>query len=141
MRACARAFLCGPDQNPEDLKRKFAGRHGGWVVQTAAMGAAGNEFLVEMIAAQTLGADASGALLAKSPAMDLLLRLAGTTQISKAIREVGSVRGKPFLLIIAGRSRPRISGDIAARELPRRGLSKLELEQVEKAALLSAQRA
>jgi tRNA threonylcarbamoyladenosine modification (KEOPS) complex Cgi121 subunit len=139
LRAHARVFLCGADQSPEELKGKLAARPGKWVVQTAAEGSAANESLVEMIAAQTLRAEASGTLLAKSPEMDLLLRLAGTSQISKAIRERGSAKGRPFLLIVAGGTRPRVADGLA--ELPRRDLSKAELEQVERAALLSAQRA
>ncbi|MDG7007356.1 MAG: hypothetical protein JRN06_03815 [Nitrososphaerota archaeon] len=111
-----------------------------WVVQTAAEGAATNEFFVEMLAAQTLRAAESGTLLANSPEMDFLLRLAGTTQITRAIREKGSAKGKPFLLVVAGRTIPE-SGPVLGQELPRHGLSKGELQRVEKAALLSARRA
>lgn len=141
LRAHARAYLCGAGLNPEEVKRNAAGRPGRWIVQTAAGEAADNEFFVEMLAAQTLQAEVSGALLANSPEMDLLLRLAGTTQISRAIREKGSVRGKPFLLVVAGRAAPRAVGGTPGKELPRRELSEKELQRVEKAALLSAQRA
>jgi tRNA threonylcarbamoyladenosine modification (KEOPS) complex Cgi121 subunit len=141
VRAHARAYLCGAGPNPDDVKRKAAGPSGKWVVQTAAGAAAENEFFLEMLAAQTLQAEASGSLLARSPEMDFLLRLAGTTQISRAIREKGSSKGKPFLLVVAGRTKPGGMGWISGQELPRRGLSKSELQRVEKAALLSAQRA
>jgi tRNA threonylcarbamoyladenosine modification (KEOPS) complex Cgi121 subunit len=140
LRAYARAYLCDAGSNPEEVKRKIAGSPGGWVVQTAAEGAATNEFFVEMLAAQTIQAEASGSLLAKSPEMDLLLRLAGTTQISRAIREKGSWAGKPFLLVVAGGRRPAGIRGMSRRELPRRELSKNELRRVEKAALLSAQK-
>jgi tRNA threonylcarbamoyladenosine modification (KEOPS) complex Cgi121 subunit len=140
LRAHVRAYLCDAGPNPEDFKREIAGPPGGWLVQTAAEGAATNEFFVEMLAAQTLQAEASRSLLAKSPEMDLLLRLAGTTQISRAIREKGSSAGKPFLLVVAGRRRPPGIRGMSGQELPRRELSKNELRRVEKAALLSAQK-
>ena len=81
LRAHARAYLCGAGLNPDDVRRKAAAPSGRWVVQTAAGGAATNEFFVEVLAAQTLRAEESGTLLANSPEMDFLLRLAGTTQI------------------------------------------------------------
>jgi tRNA threonylcarbamoyladenosine modification (KEOPS) complex Cgi121 subunit len=90
-----------------------------------------------MLAAQTLQAEASGSLLAKSAEMDLLLRLAGTSQISRALREKGSSAGRPFLLVVAGRTKPAEIGAVSCKELPRRELSKNELRRVEKAALLS----
>ena len=140
LRAYAKAYLFGAGVNPIDVKRKVEGPSGKWVVQTAAEGAATNEFFVEMLVAQTLQAESSGSLLAKSPEMDFLLRLAGTTQVARAIREKGSLVGKPFLLVVAGRTRPaRIRGN-SGRELPRKELSKSELLRVEKAALLNAQR-
>jgi len=111
------------------------------VIQTAARGSATNEFFVEMLAAQTLQASKSGSLLAKSPEMDFLLRLAGTTQISRAIKESGSVRGKAFILVVAGPTRPGGIRGVSGVELPRHGLSKSELQRVEKGALLSAQKA
>ena len=139
LRAHAMAFLCRAGSNPDDVRRNAAALSGNWVVQTAAEGAATNEFFLEMLAAQTLRAKESGVLLANSPEMDFLLRLAGTTQISRAIRERGSAKGKPFLLVVAGPRRPD-PGPVPGQELPRRRLSKDELQRVEKAALLSAQR-
>jgi len=139
-RAYARAYNCGAGLSPSDVKQEIAGSSGRWVVQTAAEGAAANEFFVEMLVAQTLQAEASGSLLAKTPEMDLLLRLAGTTQISRAIREKGSSPGKPFLLVVGGRTRPAEVRGLSGLELPRKGLTKSELQRVERAALLSAQR-
>lgn len=140
LRAYAKAYLLRAGVNPNDIRRKVEGPSGKWVVQTAAEGAATNEFFVEMLVAQTLQAESSGSLLAKSPEMDLLLRLAGTTQIARAIREKGSSAGKPFLFVVAGRTRPAGIRGISGRELPRKELSKSELLRVEKAALLNAQR-
>lgn len=140
MRAFARVYLCRAHLDPDELKRKAAASSGEAVVQTVVEGSAANEFFVEMIAAQTLRARANGSLLARRPEVDLLLRLAGTTQISKAIREKGAVKGRPFLLVVAGHRRPRTIEGLSATELPRRELSKEELVLVETAAMLTVQR-
>jgi tRNA threonylcarbamoyladenosine modification (KEOPS) complex Cgi121 subunit len=87
-----------------------------------------------------LHAGSGGSLLAKKPEMDFLLRLAGTTQISKAIRQQGSTKGEPFLLVVAGPREIKSSRSFEAMELPRRKLSKKELERIEGAALLNALR-
>jgi tRNA threonylcarbamoyladenosine modification (KEOPS) complex Cgi121 subunit len=137
----ARAFLCGRDLNPTEVRQKVASANRRLVVQAAAAGSASNEFFVEMLAAQTIRAEASGSMLARKPELDLLLRLAGTTQISKAIAKFGATEGKPFLLIIAGRDRSRAIRGVASPELPRRELTRTELQRVERAALLNAQRA
>lgn len=78
--------------------------------------------------------------MSKRPEIDLLLRLAGTSQISKAIRLSGSNAGRPFLLIVAGKAQPKGIPGLAGSELPRKSLSKSELERVEVAALLSVER-
>ena len=141
MRVFARAYVCGPGQDPEEAKRT-AGRSGkGAFVQTASAGSADNEAIDEMLSAQTLQAEESGSLLARSPQMDFLLRLAGTTQISRAIREEGAVAGEPFLLVTAGRRRPGAVRRAKWKELPRRPLTGPELDRVEEAALLNARRA
>jgi tRNA threonylcarbamoyladenosine modification (KEOPS) complex Cgi121 subunit len=72
--------------------------------------------------------------------MDFLLRLAGTTQISKAIKLYGSTKGEPFLIVVAGPREIKSSKSVKATELPRRKLSKKELDRIEDAALLSALR-
>lgn len=140
MRVFARAYVCGPDQKPEEAKRRVSPSGKGAFVQTARGSAADNEVFIEMLSAQTLRAEASGSLLARSPQMDFLLRLSGTTQISRAIGESGAVAGEPFLLVTAGHRRPRKFHRASWRELPRRPLTGIELERVEKAALLNAQR-
>ena len=100
-----------------------------------------NEVFVELLAAQTLQAESSGGLLANKPEMDFLLRLAGTTQISRAIRDAGAKAGGQFVLVVAGRSVVRRPPGIVAKELPRRGLTDSERARIEKAALLNAERA
>lgn len=125
---------------PEETKRKLQAANRGSVVQTSAVDAASNEFYVEMLAAQTLQAESSGSMLAKKPEIDFLLRLAGTTQISRAIKEKGARPGRPFLVTVAGRSVVRRAAGLPARELPRRNLTRGELGRIEKAALLGAER-
>ena len=44
----------------------------------------------------------TGALLAAKPEVDLLLRLAGTTQIALAIEEAGYRARGPMILVAAG---------------------------------------
>ena len=141
MRVFARVYRCGQDLSPEVLRRRAAAANRGSVVQTVAGGSATNDFFVVLLAAQTLRAEATGSMLARRPEVDLLLRLAGTTQISRAIREKGATDGKPILLVVAGRRRQRGVRGLAELELPRRRLSKGDLERVERAALLSAERA
>ena len=100
MKIFAKAYNCDPETNPEALKRKLSLANPGALVQTAKGRSAANEFFVEMLAAQTLRAEDSGSLLAKKPEIDLLLRLAGTNQISTAIKEKGAKNGEAFLLDI-----------------------------------------
>lgn len=141
MRTHARAYLCGSDLNPDEARRRAAASNGGRLIQAVAECSASNEFFVEVIAAQTMRAQASGTLLARKPEVDLLLRLAGTTQISKAIREKGAKAGEPFMLVVAGSTKPKPVEGVRCRKLPRRGLSAEELRRVEAAALLNAERA
>ena len=141
MRVFARAYLCGAELDPGEVKRLATTADRGCLVQTAAGRSASNLAFVEMIAAQTVHAEATGSMLARKPELDLLLRLAGTTQISRALRENGAVKGEPFLLMVAGRGRRKGIPGLSAPQLPRRALSKSELDRVERAALLSAERA
>jgi tRNA threonylcarbamoyladenosine modification (KEOPS) complex Cgi121 subunit len=136
----AKAYLCGREMSPEEAKEEVASLNPGSMVQTASAESAENEFFVEMLAAQTLRAGSVGSLLAKKPEMDFLLRLSGTTQIAGAIKQLGSTKGAPFLLVVAGPREIKSSKSLDALELPRRKLSKKELDRIERAALLSAQR-
>jgi tRNA threonylcarbamoyladenosine modification (KEOPS) complex Cgi121 subunit len=136
----AKAYVCGREISPEEAKKKLASLNPSSLVQTAKVGSAENEFFVEMLAAQTLRAGTTGGLLAKRPEIDFLLRLAGTTQISDAIKLQGSATGVPFLLVAAGPSEIKSPILFESLELPRKKLSKKELDRIEDAALLSAQR-
>lgn len=140
MKIFAKAYVCGGDTNPDEAKKDLASLNPGSIVQTGNAESAQNEFFVEMLAAQTLRAGSVGSLLAKKPEIDFLLRLAGTTQISKAIKQHGSAKGEPFLLVVAGPREIKTSRSFDAMELPRRRLSKKELDRIEGAALLSALR-
>ncbi len=140
MKVFAKAYVCEGDVSPDEVKLELASLNPGSFVQTGRVKSAENEFFVEMLAAQTLRAGSVGSLLAKKPEMDFLLRLAGTTQISKAIRVQGSTKGEPFLLVVAGPREINSPRGFEAMELPRRKLSKKELDRIEGAALLSALR-
>ena len=100
-----------------------------------------NERLAEFLAAQTLQAEASGGLLANKQEIDFLLRLAGTTQITKAIRDAGARQGERFVVVVAGRGVVRIPPGIHGKPLQSRELTDSELAKVERAALLAAKRA
>ena len=141
MRIFAKAFLCPSGASPEDLKSRLASANPGSMVQAAKAGLAGNEVFVELIAAQTLQAESSGGLLAKKPEIDFLLRLAGTTQISRAIREAGAKSGDEFIVVVAGRSALTRPSGIDGKELARLELTSSELAKIEKAALLNAEKA
>jgi len=132
----AKAYNCRPGSDPEAAKRELSLANPGAVVQAARGGSASNELYVEMLAAQTLRAQASEGMLAKKPEIDLLLRLAGTNQIAAAIKEKGAKAGDASLLICAGRSALKSPKSLSRMELPRRGLTRAELAKVEKAALL-----
>jgi tRNA threonylcarbamoyladenosine modification (KEOPS) complex Cgi121 subunit len=126
----------------DELKRRLGIRHAGLVVQTVRTEAVSNELLAEMVAAQTLRAAATSNLLAKRREIDLLLRLAGTTQISVAIAKIGARKGEPFVVIVAGERR-QMAALREGREwtrVPRAELSKDEMERLESAALLNAAR-
>jgi tRNA threonylcarbamoyladenosine modification (KEOPS) complex Cgi121 subunit len=140
LRIVAKAFRCGPELNPDEMKLRLAAANPGSIVQTARVGAARNLRFVEMLAAQTIQAESSESLLAEKPEIDFLLRLAGTTQISKAIKDLGARAGAPFLLVVAGRERVRGATGLEF-ELRSRELSALELARVEKGALLNTKRA
>ena len=141
MKIFAEAYKCGKEASIDELKRLLSAANPGSIVQVVKLGATNNELLVEMLAAQTLQAESSGSLLAKKPEIDFLLRVAGTTQISKAIRALGVKAGAPFVLVVASRSALRGTRPMKRSELPRRELTAAELWKIEKAALLNAARA
>jgi len=136
----AKAYLCGPEAKPAEMRRKLSAMNPGFMVQAVRATRGMNEFFLEMLAAQTLQAESSGSLLANKPEIDFLLRLAGTTQISVAIKEAGAKEGEPFVAVVAGRSEVNVEAQTRGRELPWRKLSRAELDRVERAALLNAHR-
>jgi tRNA threonylcarbamoyladenosine modification (KEOPS) complex Cgi121 subunit len=136
----AKAYRCGKSFRQEEIKEKLVAMNPKSLVQTAKAEASSNEFLVEMLAAQTMHAESTGNLLAKKPEIDFLLRLGGTTQISRAISEWGAKGGGDFLVIVAGRKKINAPSDLEALELPRLPLTRAEVDRVELAALLNARR-
>jgi tRNA threonylcarbamoyladenosine modification (KEOPS) complex Cgi121 subunit len=101
-----------------------------------------NESFVEMVAAQTLHAIKTGNLLAGKPEIDLLLRVAGTTQIATAISKIGAKKGEAFVVAFAG---PRqllseLKEGAGWTRLPRNELTEAELGRIERAALLNARK-
>jgi tRNA threonylcarbamoyladenosine modification (KEOPS) complex Cgi121 subunit len=129
----------GPD--PAEVRRSVEARAPGSVVQAIGAGSATNAAYVEMVAAQTFRAIGTPSLLARKPEVDLLLRIARTTQISRAIAQAGARKGGAFLLVVAGPPAEVAmigAAELGGRELPRRPLSEAELRMVEEAALLNA---
>ena len=137
-----RCYTVGSETDPTDAKDALARRHPKLLVQAVKAETASNESFVRMICAETISAERSRILLARKPEIDLLLRLASTTQISVAIERVGAKKGEPFLMIAAGdgRSVRAIRPPATWKRLGRRALSKGELERIERAALLNAAR-
>lgn len=116
-------------------------------VQLVTFGKVPNGRMLELMGNQTITALARGSLLASKPEVDLLLRVAGTSQIEVALRTVGYGRkGKKVLLAIGdGRALARlqrycISLAPGATPLGKSPLSRRELGKVEEAALLGARR-
>ncbi len=129
------------DGDPLDARDKLARTAPGALVQAVSEGVLNNERLAAALAAQTANAQTGGRLLAKKADVDLLLRLAGTTQISRAVSAVGARKGEPFVLVIIGRresvrrAEEAVSG--VGRRLRRRSFTKSDLERIEAAALLN----
>jgi tRNA threonylcarbamoyladenosine modification (KEOPS) complex Cgi121 subunit len=137
----ARAYWFDENSDPDGLKERIRKRHPGFLVQTARAEPGVNGRFIKMIAAQTLNASDTGNLLAKRPEIDFLLRLAGTTQISRAIGKSGSRKGEGFVLVVANAKKPVPQLKVGdAKQVPDRGLTGRELEKVEDAALLNAAR-
>jgi len=137
-----RCYVVGSETDPADAKHAISRGHPELLVQTVRAETASNESFVGMICAETMSAERSQVLLARKPEIDLLLRLASTTQISVAIGKVGVGKGEPFLLIVAGEGKTvkAIRPPAGWKRLDRRPLSKGELELIERAALLNAAR-
>ena len=136
----AKAYLFDGRMSAKEVKEKLGAANPGSLIQFTSVGGVDNELLVEMLAAQTFRAQSGGDLLAKRPEVDLLLRLAGTTQISKAIRSHGATTGKRYLAIVASRAKLSTPSGFRGAELPRKRLTERDLLRIEKAALLNAQK-
>ena len=102
---------------------------------------------IEMIAKQTIRSRKRGSLLAARPELDLLLRLAGTTQISEAIAKVGYKNSGKKLLVAVGTPKDLRKLEKLADENRRtykrsRGteLTSADFEAIEGAALLGVTR-
>ncbi len=144
MSVSVRCYAVGPPLEPEKLKWRVSSEASVSLVQTVSTTTVSNETFAEAVVTQTLLAMSTGNLLAKKPEIDLLLRLAGTTQISEAIETAGATAGRGFLLIVAAEAK---NLDLIERSLlrgrprlQRAELSKSELMAVERAALLNALR-
>jgi tRNA threonylcarbamoyladenosine modification (KEOPS) complex Cgi121 subunit len=139
----ARVFVVDAGVDPELIKARVRSLCPGALVQSVRADLTTNAFFIEMVAAQTARAAAVGILLADRPEIDLLLRLALTTQISGAIKKAGSKKGEPFLLVAAaeGKGMRALDRMRLGREVPRRRLTEDELVAVERAALLNVLRA
>src|SRR2546428_5624109 len=86
----------------EDLKARLLRSFPDLLLQLVDARSGSNERFFRLVAAQTLKASVDGSLLARKPEVDLLLRLARTTQISEALARVGYKRGEKRILIVAG---------------------------------------
>jgi tRNA threonylcarbamoyladenosine modification (KEOPS) complex Cgi121 subunit len=136
LRIFVRTFLFGPEVKPDDAKSRLVKLNPTSLVQSLRSNTDGNPAYLQLLAAQSLHAKSTRSLLAKKPEIDLLLRAAGTTQISRAIREKGAKSGEPFIVVVAGPR--RVNAAPGLEEIPEQKLSEGELGKVEKAALLSA---
>ncbi len=116
-------------------------------IQLVTFGKVPNGRMLELIGNQTITALAEKSLLASKPEVDLLLRVAGTTQIEAALRLVGyRGNGKKVLVaigdgrVLARLRRHCITHVPGATPLGKSPLSRQELEKVEVAALLATRK-
>jgi tRNA threonylcarbamoyladenosine modification (KEOPS) complex Cgi121 subunit len=95
---CAEVRVKDPESADEELAA-LRKSNPGLVIQLVGLASRPNTRAIEMIAAQTLRAKETGALIATKPEVDLLLRIAGTAQISVAFEKVGyKTRDRRFLV-------------------------------------------
>ena len=130
--------------DPEVIKEELRRRAPKLLVQAVNEAAASNEYLVELMAAQTIRAASTGNLLARKQEVDLLLRLGGTTQISAALESVGAKKGKPAVLVVSGDDKDIDAvarhGLLGWERVQRHTLDTSELRRIEDAALLNTLR-
>jgi tRNA threonylcarbamoyladenosine modification (KEOPS) complex Cgi121 subunit len=129
------------------LLKELRGAFPRLVIQLVSLAERPNSKRIEMIASQTIRSIRKGTLLAGKPEVDVILRLAGTTQISKAISSLGYKGGGTRVMVAAGaRSDLKrlevyvASGQGRYRKATSSRLSKSDLEAIETGALLGANR-
>ena len=136
----ARAKLAPGAANGELLSLRR--RYPNLIVQLVSLERVPGNRAIAMIGQQTLRAAKTGAMLAAKPEVDLLLRLAGTAQIVRAIENAGYGARGTKLLVAAG---PELDAGRLRRELAKspdyvimRGedIDAEDLATVERAALL-----
>ena len=132
----------GPRGSADKALLSLRKRHPRLVVQLVALKELPSSKAVMMIGEQTLRATKTGALLATKAEVDLLLRLAGTTQISVAIEKAGYRSHGKMMLVAAGAStdvavlRAELAADGAYTILEEDELTDAGRSMVEEAALL-----
>jgi tRNA threonylcarbamoyladenosine modification (KEOPS) complex Cgi121 subunit len=138
----AEAKLAPEEAEPELLRLRST--HPGLVIQLVSVKRLPSARAVLMIAAQTLRALDTDSLLAAKPEVDLLLRLAGTSQITVALKKNG-YRSRGTMMLVAagpekdlGRLEKEISkaGPYVLREVG--AMDEESRDMVEVAALLGA---
>jgi tRNA threonylcarbamoyladenosine modification (KEOPS) complex Cgi121 subunit len=136
----ARAELAEGEAQGELLRLRSA--HPRLTIQLVVMERLPGAGALLMIAAQTLRAKETGSLLADKPEVDLLLRLAGTSQITEALQKHGyGARGAKMLVAVGSnkdveRLRRELSGSKSYRLLEPEKVDEEDLDMVEVAALL-----
>jgi tRNA threonylcarbamoyladenosine modification (KEOPS) complex Cgi121 subunit len=140
-RVVVESRLLGGQLDPEEVRTRVRASNPKAMVQSFRPQKTSNSRYYELVALQTLVSQAEDCMLAKKPEIDFLLRVAGTAQIKEAILKIGARRGEPFVLVAAV-ERGRVRGlEGLGRALPRRKLTENELDGVERAAMLNAERA
>jgi tRNA threonylcarbamoyladenosine modification (KEOPS) complex Cgi121 subunit len=144
LRFSVRCYIVPAELDAPELKKRLSGAFPSVIVQVIDSAAATNEGFIELLAWQTRGGLVSGCLLAKTPEMDLLLRISGTTQISTAIQDSGARKGTENVLIATGTESEmvRLERALSAHleRLQTKTLTTDELMRVERAAMLNAVR-
>ncbi|HYC27045.1 MAG TPA: KEOPS complex subunit Cgi121 [Nitrososphaerales archaeon] len=132
------ATMCPSTIDPVRAKEEARLGYPGTIVQVLGAGSPTNAKALEMLAAQTLEAAKSGELLANKPEVDFLLRVAGSTQIARALKTSGAVKGSPFILVSFSTSRRPVH--LLGTPLTGTDLSDDDFALIEAAALLGVHR-
>lgn len=139
-----RCYVLKGVRDPKGLRESIASSSTGVLVQVFSRCVLDSEELCEMLLAQTHSAASGNSPLARKPEIDLLLRVAGTTQIKEALKVAGAKAGEECVLVLSGQE-DKVAA--AERLLPpgssrlRHRMKEGDLERVERAALLDAARA